>query len=947
VGVAPPTLFKTQQHSYEIERELGAGGMGTVHLARELQSDTRVAIKLIKPEHVPIHGIERFGREIRIASHLNHPNILPVLDSGEVEGLPFYVTPYIDGESLAQRLKRETQLSIRETVGIASQITDALEAAHAHGVVHRDIKPSNILLSEGRAILADFGLARAIELVATDQLTESGVALGTPAYMSPEQASNGRVDARSDIYSLGCVIYEMLAGAPPFTGPTAQAMLARHAVDPVPSLRTVRGTVGAGLEGVVDKALAKVPADRYASARELREALQKHGGEDETARRWRPKSLRVLLVLLIVLPLILAAVAWRIFVRETPKLELNRIMVFPLLAPKSARTVGEDVATMIGTGLDGTGPLRWIDAWPLLSTELREDIRTLSLDRARKLARAKLCAYYLNGRLVQRGDSMDVLLELRDVQGDSTVARARASGLVANAWTLGLHAVNGVLPRLIPGAPPDLFAEWKSRDPAAVAHFLLAEAAFRRTHLVEALTHYRDAVRADSSFGLAAIRGAQAATWNHHSSEATELIRIATRQKLPPRYASFARGYAAYLGGWADSAAAEFRRSLEFDPEMAVAWAQLGEVYTHLLPMAGNLDSLADAAFARARQLDSSATNWLLHPIEIRMRKGDIAGATPLIHGFLTAVPDTVLAQQVGIMDACVRRGLTGVDWRRTASIHPLALLLAGNALKGAGAQLPCALRAFEALLDSLSGSEGFDPRRWAAMVEAQSILLAQGRPDQATALIDTAIARGHGGTSLHLLAAPLAPALAARAREIAAHDWIEFGPNYVKCPFPTRLYELGLWEAHAGRPKVVAAIAGELERRAGRSKSRSDSLLARAMVAQATLAKGDTNAAVTLLMAVLAQGVEGDEVLWDEALPRGSERLALARIFFARREYQRAIEVASVFDAAWPSVYLLYLPASLELRAKAATALGDAELASHYRSRLAQLGGERALALR
>jgi hypothetical protein len=199
----------------------------------------------------------------------------------------------------------------------------------------------------------------------------------------------------------------------------------------------------------------------------------------------------------------------------------------------------------------------------------------------------------------------------------------------------------------------------------------------------------------------------------------------------------------------------------------------------------------------------------------------------------------------------------------------------------------------------------------------------------------------------LYLLAAPLAPGLAARAREIAAQDWVEFGPNYAKCPFPTRLYELGLWEAYTGRPKIVAAIAGELERRARKSKTRSDSLVARAMAAQATLAQGDTAAAVTQLMAVLAEGVEGDEVLWDEALPRGSERLTLARILLVRREYQRAIEVASVFDAAWPSVYLLYLPASLELRAEAATALDNPKLASYYRSRLAQLGGGRALALR
>ena len=197
-----------------------------------------------------------------------------MLDSGEVDGLPFYVTPYIAGESLAQRLRRESQLPIPDAIDIACQVADALEAAHMQGFVHRDIKPGNILLVDGRAILADFGLARAVDVITAEQLTQSGVVVGTPAYMSPEQSSHARIDPRSDIYSLGCVIYEMLAGTPPFSGPTTQALLARHAVDPVPSLRTVRGTVSPELEQVVGRALAKVPADRYATAAELRDALR-------------------------------------------------------------------------------------------------------------------------------------------------------------------------------------------------------------------------------------------------------------------------------------------------------------------------------------------------------------------------------------------------------------------------------------------------------------------------------------------------------------------------------------------------------------------------------------------------------------------------------------------------------------------------------------------------
>jgi tetratricopeptide (TPR) repeat protein len=269
-------LFQSAQHRYAFERELGGGGMATVYLARDLETGARVAIKVLRLEIAPVLGTERFLREIQITTRLTHHNILPVLDSGLVNDLPFYVTPYVAGETLADRLKRESQLPVDEAVTIACQVTEALGAAHSQGFVHRDIKPSNILLAQDgdHVILADFGLARAVDVIGPDQLTQSGLVLGTPAYMSPEQSTSaGRVDVRSDIYSLGCVIYEMLAGSPPFAASTTQSLLARHAVDPVPSLRTVRRTVSPALEAAVLKALAKVPADRYASAAELRAAL--------------------------------------------------------------------------------------------------------------------------------------------------------------------------------------------------------------------------------------------------------------------------------------------------------------------------------------------------------------------------------------------------------------------------------------------------------------------------------------------------------------------------------------------------------------------------------------------------------------------------------------------------------------------------------------------------
>src|SRR2546425_124715 len=259
---------------YRVERELAHGRMATVFLAHDLKHGRPVAIKVLHPELAAAVGTTRFLREIGFAAQLQHPHIVPLHDSGEQDGLPYFVMPYVAGESLRARLEREPQLPIPEAVRIMGDVAQALGYAHGLGVVHRDIKPENILLEDGHALVADFGIARAITAAGSERLTETGIALGTPAYMSPEQgAEDGQVDGRSDLYALGCVAYEMLAGTPPFTGPTAQAILARHALDPVAPIRTVRGTVPSGVERAVLKALAKVAADRYPGATEFAQAL--------------------------------------------------------------------------------------------------------------------------------------------------------------------------------------------------------------------------------------------------------------------------------------------------------------------------------------------------------------------------------------------------------------------------------------------------------------------------------------------------------------------------------------------------------------------------------------------------------------------------------------------------------------------------------------------------
>ena len=271
---------------YRIERELGAGGMATVYLAHDLKHDRNVAIKVLRPELAAVIGAERFLSEIKTTANLQHPHILSLFDSGTVDGTVFYVMPFVDGESLRDRLTREKQLPVRDALGIAREIADALQYAHAHGVIHRDIKPENILLQGGHALVADFGIALAASKVGGNRMTETGMSLGTPQYMSPEQAMGEReLDARTDVYALGCVTFEMLAGEPPFTGPTAQSIVAKVITAAAPPLRDKRDTVPEHVSDAIHTALQKTPADRFGSAAEFAAALETPGA---TARRPTP-----------------------------------------------------------------------------------------------------------------------------------------------------------------------------------------------------------------------------------------------------------------------------------------------------------------------------------------------------------------------------------------------------------------------------------------------------------------------------------------------------------------------------------------------------------------------------------------------------------------------------------------------------------------------------------
>ncbi|HSR15199.1 MAG TPA: protein kinase [Gemmatimonadales bacterium] len=406
----PERLLGSLSGRYRIDRELGRGGMAIVFLAHDLRHDRPVALKVLQPEIAAAFGPERFLREIRLTAQLDHPNILALLDSGEADGLLYYVMPYVEGESLRDRLQRERQLPLEQALAIARQVAGALDYAHRHGIVHRDIKPENILLVDGHARVADFGIARPA-VTGGDSLTQSGVAVGTPTYMSPEQATGAAdVDSRSDIYSLACVVYEMLGGSAPFTGPTPQAVLLRKLQEPMPSLRPLRPSLPATGETAIRQALAVTPADRPGTALEFVETLARdlspaqrgNAGARPPRRRLLPFAGGALLVL--------AAVAgWWILGRDgdgAPR--IRSLVILPL-----DNLTGDSTQAYFVDGMHEalTAELSQISALKVISRTSALQYRRSTLP-APQIARELGVEGLLEGSVSREGDRVRITVQL-------------------------------------------------------------------------------------------------------------------------------------------------------------------------------------------------------------------------------------------------------------------------------------------------------------------------------------------------------------------------------------------------------------------------------------------------------------------------------------------------------------------------------------------------------
>ncbi len=907
---------------YTVEQEIGRGGMAYVFLADDLKHHRKVALKVLRPELAASVGPERFLREIEIEASLQHPHILALYDSGEADGLLYYSMPYVEGENLRERLRREKQMELDQALNIAEQISDAVAYAHSHNVVHRDLKPENILLTNGHALVADFGVARALSAAADEQLTDSGFAVGTPTYMSPEQAlGSSDLDYRSDVYSLGLVVYEMLAGEPPFSGPTPVAVLARHANERVPSLEIVRPNVPSGVVAVIEKALEKVPADRYQTADDFGKALHKGVSSEVRVvrlsvrrRRWQMFAGVASAVVAITIGL------WLFFFRPGP-LNPDWVMVFPLdvsgeVGPAEAG-LGIDNAYLIWNALDGRSSLRWINAVDLV--EDPEELTRMSARGRRAFSRSEGAGIYLFGRTLQEGDTWHTYLTLHDVAGDSVVARADTAGRRADARILGVEAVGELLLEFLPEETVDVSAI-AGRDAEAVQAFVQAERHFHAGRFDKAFQDYSEAVNLDSSFTLAAIKAAQAASWRHDVGMARALIAVALEHAptLSEKHLHFARGWEAFLNADADTAVYHFEQAISFDENWAESWTGLGEVYTHLLPRKTPQDSLAKHAFEQVYLNTEGSAPALFHLFEHAVAEHELTRASELLTRYRAASPDTsgYALKKLELMMRCAEAGPEGIDWQAEMIEDVTAVGQAARALGVGGAYPGCATEAWRALREPTQSDIAW---RFAAMTGLMGMLASTGQSEELAVLVDTmsefdgtpqyqSIVLALAGADVDELADSVADA--ARQELFELSDW--------------QLWFLGVWDAYHGNVEEARVIRDTLLARVPQTgRSRTDHV-AREMSAHVALAEGDTTRAIQLLRALKPYGRRSNlENPWGSL---GLERLTLARLLLAKGRYDEAYRVATSFDSPGASniVNTVFLRASLEIRLEAARALGN-----------------------
>ena len=667
--------------------------MAIVYLAQDLKHRRQVAIKVLRPELAAALGRERFLREVTTTANLRHPHILPLFDSGEADELLFYVMPLVEGESLRERLAREKQLPLDDAMRIAREVADALHYAHGYGVVHRDIKPGNILLENGHAVVADFGIAQAVTEAGSEALTESGLGVGTPLYMSPEQGAGEEMDGRSDQYALGCVLYEMLAGEPPFTGRSAQAILARRLTDPVPSLRTVRESVPAHVEEVINRALSKAPADRFVTARLFAEALAEPGapvarGPRLHARRrwpWIATAAGMLAVLL--------GVALVRFRRSpSSRLDPSLMAVFPFRligTDTSYNALREGMVDFLEVKFSGAGGARVVPARTAVAA-WRRSVGTqgedLTQEQARAVARRLGAGALVLGTIVATPGRLILNGLLLDAEAGRVRAEAKVDGTPDSLHSL-VDRFAAQLAAQGAGVRADRLASLTSTSLPALYAYLAGKAAHRAGQYDTAVRHFGRALELDSTFARAALGYHESVIWTENTrGEDTRTLRLAWtyRDRLGsrdqvhlgalagPRYPEPPQA-GERVRAWEDAV-----RRVPDDPDL---WVNLGDAYVHDGALAGVEEPFRRAAeaFNRALALDSTLNvEPMEHLLPIAGMERDTASVRRLINRIPEDEPGSALRRlQAGaVLGDSAMLAAARVEFDRTGSTGDMSRLL-------------------------------------------------------------------------------------------------------------------------------------------------------------------------------------------------------------------------------------------------------------------------------
>jgi serine/threonine-protein kinase len=692
MAAVPAGLATALQDRYRFDREIGQGGMATVYLAEDLKHQRKVAVKVLRPDLAATLGSDRFIREITIAARLSHPHILPLHDSGEAGGFLYYVMPYVEGQSLREKLFRDGELPIPAAVRILAEVADAMAYAHHQGVVHRDIKPENVMLAERHAMVTDFGVAKAVsEATGRQTLTTAGVALGTPAYMAPEQAAaDPHTDHRADIYAFGVLAYELLTGRPPFIGATPQSILAAHVTMAADPVTRYRATIPPTLAALVMKCLEKRPADRWQTMDELIPQLElvltPSGGTMPTGARvtaptwssrqaWRRPGVAVTAA---VLAVAVAIALWKGFRRpDAGELDANVIAVAPfdVLVPQ-LNVWREGMVDLLSRNLDGAGPLRTVAP----TVVIRQWGGRADLPTALALGQATRAGLVVYGSLIPLGgDSVQIRGGLLDAKEARLLHEFQISGNAERVVQLSDSASVVLLQALgrIRSIGSTRYASLGSRSPPALKEFLAAEQYYRRTDWDSAKVHYERATTLDTSFALAWSRLGTIAGWQSTYTDSLEGVYFLRAGRLnhglAPRdslllasdSASAALNDApssARAWSWRKRIVATLEEATQRYPDEPAAWYGLGEARYHYaigpgLPP-GRMATLD--AFERAIRLDSAFAPAYIHCMELATELGGAHAAEPYFQAYFRLNPRDQFADGLRLAQALLdphRRG--------------------------------------------------------------------------------------------------------------------------------------------------------------------------------------------------------------------------------------------------------------------------------------------------